>query len=313
MIDPSGEKLLFIGSKELGRLALERAIGILGAARIVAVTVDDSADERSELSGFRALCADRGVELAVLVKPSELDAVVARVRPTVALVLGWYWILPPATVARVPRGIAGIHASLLPALRGNAPLVWARLLGLNETGVSLFYFDDGIDTGDIIDQRRFAIQADDTIAELLQKADACAADLVAKNVEGLLLGTARRSSQSTDGISYTGLRRPEDGRIDWRFPAPRIVDAIRAQTRPYPGAFTSLPEGQVVRIWAASEFPFTFHGLPGRVAQRTPGGVVIGCGDGAIVVHEIDANLDLLRWGTDLGAVPSARPVDGAP
>lgn len=310
---PSVERLLFIGSKRLGRLALERAIDILGAHRLAAATVDDSADERSELSGFRSLCSDRGVELAVLAKPSELDAVVTRVQPTAALVLGWYWILPPSTVARVPRGIAGIHASLLPALRGNAPLVWARLLGLRETGVSLFFFDDGIDTGDVIDQRRFAIDPEDTIAELLQKADACAADLVANNLEGLLRGTASRSPQPTEGVSYVGLRRPVDGRIDWRCPAPQIINAIRAQTRPYPGAFTTNADGRMFRIWAASEFPHPFHGAPGRVAHRTTTGVVIGCGEGAIVVHEIDGDLALLRWGTELGANPLSRPGDGEP
>ncbi len=169
--------------------------------------MDDSTDERSDLAGIRAACEQRGVELDVITKPSQLSAVIQRQKPTVGLVLGWYWILPDSMLSLFPRGVLGIHASLLPSLRGNAPLVWARLLGLPETGVSLFYFDDGIDTGDIVGQMVIPIDDKDTIADLLAKADVCAADLIAANIEDLLRGTAPRVIQRTDGVSYVGLRR----------------------------------------------------------------------------------------------------------
>lgn len=297
------EKLLFIGTKLLGRRALERCADILGPERLCAVTMDDSTDERSDLAGIRAACEQRGVELDVITKPSQLSAVIQRQKPTVGLVLGWYWILPDSMLSLFPRGVLGIHASLLPSLRGNAPLVWARLLGLPETGVSLFYFDDGIDTGDIVGQMVIPIDDKDTIADLLAKADVCAADLIAANIEDLLRGTAPRVIQRTDGVSYVGLRRVEDGRIDWTRPARVVVNAIRAQTRPYPGAYTNLPDGTELRIWSATEFPHPYSGIPGRVAHRTEDGVTIVCGDGAIVVHDVDPSLDVLRWGLDLGQV----------
>jgi methionyl-tRNA formyltransferase len=167
-----------------------------------------------------------------------------------ALVIGWYHLIPSAVRQRFSRGVAGIHASLLPKYRGGAPLVWALINGETETGVTLFYFDDTVDGGDIIAQRQFPIRAEDTIATLQSAAIDAAVSLVSEQVPRIRQGDAARVPQDSAVATVFPQRTPEDGEIDWTRSAVEIRNFIRAQTRPYPGAFTLL-NGKKITIWDA--------------------------------------------------------------
>jgi methionyl-tRNA formyltransferase len=211
------------------------------------------------------------------------------------LVAGWYWIIKPALLRTVPAGFLGLHQSLLPKYRGSAPLVWAALRGEEQTGVSLFYFDEGIDTGDIVDQVSFTVAPQETITDVLTKAESAAVELVTRYAGPL--------------ATYGSPRRPEDGRICWNQSASEVHNFIRAQTRPYPGAFTHLAEEKVLRIWRASPFPYPYYGVPGLVGQKHMDGFVVACGEGAVTIQEWefdgDASMPVnlgLKWGIRLGA-----------
>ncbi|HOS42228.1 MAG TPA: methionyl-tRNA formyltransferase, partial [Armatimonadota bacterium] len=242
-----------------------------------------------------------------LTAPGELAPALQALAPHLVIVVGWYWLLSPALLRQVPGGVYGVHASLLPRYRGNAPLVWAILRGERETGVSLFRFDDGMDTGDLAAQAAFPIGPEETIAEVLAKAEDATVAIVAEQARPLLEGTMTLRAQDHALASYCSLRQPCDGRIDWRQPAPRLYNFIRAQTRPYPGAFTHLPDGRTVTIWAARLFPYPYYGIPGLVGQQEADGVVVACGDGALVVTDYTvegeptyAGKPPLRWGVRL-------------
>src|SRR5204863_2577569 len=209
-----------------------------------AVTFDDSSDSRSALTEISAYCKSVDLPLSVISRPGDLESIVREQSPQYVLVSGWYWIIKPALLSSVPGGFVGLHPSLLPKYRGSAPLVWALLNGEKQTGVSLFYFDDGMDTGDIIDQRSFAIEPEDSIAELLAKAESANLDLVKTYAGSLLSNTAPRRRQDHKLASYGSPRRPEDGRICWNQSATEVHNFIRAQTRPYPCAFTHSADGR---------------------------------------------------------------------
>lgn len=175
---------------------------------------------------------------------AQLEAI----QPSILVVVGWYHLIPKA-IMRLPRhGAVGVHASLLPKYRGNAPLVWAVIEGERETGVSLFHFDDGIDSGDLVDQRRFAIDPADTIREVLAKAEGASVDLLCEHFDALVDGTAPRRPQNEEDATSFPPRTPQDGEIDWSWTADRIRNFVRAQTRPYPGAFTVI-DGRRVTLW----------------------------------------------------------------
>jgi len=176
--------------------------------------------------------------------------------PELFVAIGWYHMIPAALRSLASRGCVGIHASLLPRFRGGAPLVWAMIQGEAETGVSLFHFSGGVDDGDIIGQRAFPITDADTIRELLEKAESASLDLLREFIPKLAAGTAPRIRQREADATRFPQRSPGDGRIDWSWDPRRIRNFIRAQTRPYPGAFTVIGDRKVV-IWDAD-----VEGLP---------------------------------------------------
>lgn len=260
------------------------------------------------LTEFRSYCGEAGFPLSVIKKPGELGRLVRQYSPYLVLVVGWYWLIEPSVLKAVPGGFVGVYASLLPQYRGNAPLVWAILRGEEQTGVFPFHFDEDMDTGDIIDQISFSIAFDESIADVPEKVEKATVDLVTRYAEELRSGTAPRRKQTAELATYVSPRRPEDGHINWSQSAQELHNFIRAQTRPYRGAFTCLPNGKTLRIWRASIFSYPCFGIPGLVGQNNAAGVVVTCGEGGLILQkcEVDGETPLpvfsvLKWGMRLG------------
>ena len=135
------------------------------------------------------------------------------------------------------RGALNMHGSLLPKYRGRAPVNWAILNGEREIGATLHYMVDRADAGDIVDQQAVPILADDEAREVYAKVTAAAEMVLVRSLPGLLDGSAPRRAQPIVPGQYFGRRRPEDGRIEWRWPAERIHNLVRALAPPFPGAF----------------------------------------------------------------------------
>ena len=175
---------------------------------------------------------------------------VSQLSPDLILAIGWYFMIPDQMIKIAAKGAVGIHGSLLPKYRGNAPFVWAIINGEKETGVSLFYFEKGVDEGDIIAQQKFPIEENDTIKEVLEKAKIASVKILLDNLQPLADGTATRIVQDNSNATIFPKRTPADGLIDWNWDHTRIKNFIRAQTRPYPGAFTQINNKKII-IWDA--------------------------------------------------------------
>lgn len=195
--------------------------------------------------------------------------------PDVFLVAGWYHMVPRRWRAVAPA--FGMHASLLPDYSGGAPLVWAMIEGEEKTGITLFQLGDGVDDGPILGQADTAILPEDDIATLYARIEDLGIALLRRHLPELAAGTAKLVEQDETRRRIVPQRGPEDGLIDWNQPAKRVHDFIRAQTRPYPGAFTDA-FGEKTWIWKArlSDEPSPGPGKLGGSAER----VLIGCGDG---------------------------------
>jgi methionyl-tRNA formyltransferase len=200
---------------------------------------------------------------------------------------------------------------LLPKYRGGAPVNWAIINGERETGMSMFYFDNGVDSGDVIGQARVSIDDRDTIATLYEKINQATLGLIREMVPRLKDGTAPRLKQDESQATYFPQRSPDDGLIDWGRPARAIYDWVRAQTTPYPGAFTYLDNQKVV-IWAAELLDRPNNHVPGMngyVMRIHRGqGVEVLTGDGSLLITEVEtadrrarADEVLLRPGSRLG------------
>lgn len=179
--------------------------------------------------------------------------------PYLFIVIGWYYLISEKVLLLSKYGAVGIHASLLPKYRGNAPLVWSVINGEKTTGVSLFYIEKGVDEGDIVAQREIIIHYDDYISDLLLKVEIASLQLISENIEYLLMGKAKRVKQDINEISYFPRRIPDDGFIDWGNDSNKIYNFIRAQSRPYTGAFTFISTRKM-KIWK-SEIVQISHNL----------------------------------------------------
>lgn len=167
-------------------------------------------------------------------------------QPDLILVMGWYYKVNRSIRVLAKHGAWGIHASLLPDYAGGAPLVWAIINGETETGVTLFALDDGIDTGDIVGQRGFAIGKDDTIADVYEKATEFSKELLCDSLQNI--ASIHPSKQDVSRRRVFPQRTPDDGRLDLSWPAKRMHDFVRAQSAPYPGAFIETSDGRKLVI-----------------------------------------------------------------
>ena len=202
----------------------------------------------------------------------------------IAVVAGWYHMIPTRVRSEFTHGAVALHGSLLPKFRGGAPLNWALLSGSEETGISLFELSDGVDEGPLYGQRRIGISSTTTISDLIEATTALGLELLRDCLPGIADGTLQPVPQ-VGAPSYCLHRSREDGRIDWNAEADSIDRLIRATTRPYPGAFTTL-DGDEILIWAAelvADAP-QIHSPPGGIV-RIPGydGILIVARNGCIM------------------------------
>lgn len=205
------------------------------------------------------------------------------IRADLFLVLGWYYLLPSSLRSLAPKGAIGIHASLLPNYRGHSPLVWTLINGDSTAGATLFHLGDGADDGDIIAQAEVSVHPEDDIARLYERVTQSSTRMLCDMVPRLGAGTAPRTPQDhTRAITFPR-RIPDDGEIDWSWPAQRVHDFIRAQTRPYPGAFTFLGSERIF-VWRATYSDGTaIHLSPGALTWNGES-FSVACGEGTLLL-----------------------------
>lgn len=311
---PSGieaMRLVFIGATEFSRrcltacLALDdiEVVGIVTAPPHFTISYRASgvqnvrhADlaEQAQLNGTPIITVTQGMREEGLLNAIEI------LRPDAFVVAGWFHMVPRSWRQLAPA--YGLHASLLPAYRGGAPLVWAMINGESQTGISMYLLDDGVDTGPIIGQQAVHIDDDDTIATLYARIDKAGVDLICENLPKLAAGTATLTPQdATPGVPYPQ-RSPEDGRIDWSQSAESIDRFIRAQTRPYPGAFT-IVNGALVRVWRAAISDRTRVDPPVGRVQHHNNQYFVQCGEGVLRLLEVSRDYGPAQTSTEMVTV----------
>lgn len=182
--------------------------------------------------GLRVLQPEKLKDPAFL---EELKALKADVQVIVA-----FRMLPEVVWAMPPKGTFNLHASLLPQYRGAAPINWAIINGETETGVSTFFLQHEIDTGDVIFQEKEAIHPSDNVGSLYERMMQKGASLVLKTIQAIESGTVKTSAQNSSGESKPAPKIfKEDCKIDWSKSTKEVHNLVRGLS-PYPGAFCTL-------------------------------------------------------------------------
>lgn len=274
---------------ELGYVALE-ALLRRGVAVSAVFTYEDDPEENCWFRSVAALARAAGVPTYVTerVNDPEWVELVRQLSPDLLFSFHYRHLLRRPLRALPRLGAFNLHTSLLPRFRGRCPLNWQLVQGELRSGVTLHHMVARADAGDIVDQEPVAVGPDDTALELYRKLLPAAERLLERRLDQLLAGTAPRRAQDETQATTFGGRRPEDGRIDWRWSAQRIHDLVRAVAPPWPGAFAEGPLGRIAvhrtrRVGAAAG------------PARAPGTVVMDA-RGAPLVHTGEGLLELVEY-----------------
>lgn len=207
-------------------------------------------------------------------------------RPDVMVTAAFGQILSRRILAVPPFGCVNVHGSLLPKYRGAAPIQWAIIRGEKRTGVTTMLTAAGVDTGDILLQRELAIGPEETAAELFPRMAQLGAQMIVETLAGLEGGRIAPRAQDEADASHLPMLGKADGCIDWRATAGQVHDRVRG-TNPWPGAYTTLPDGSVLKIWRTRVLADA-AGQPGEVLDSTQH-LVIACASGAVEIVELQA------------------------
>lgn len=199
----------------------------------------------------------------------------------VAVVVAYGRILPDAFLTAFPKGAINVHFSLLPKYRGAAPVNWAIARGESETGVTTMRMDAGLDTGDVLLQRRAMIDPQETSIELMSRLSSLGAELLAATLNEL--GTLVASPQAHELATLAPILKKQDGLIDWQLSAGEIANRVRG-FQPFPGVYTHF-EQKKLNVWRASQSDTATESdlIPGRVIVAGGDGLLVACGGGSVL------------------------------
>jgi methionyl-tRNA formyltransferase len=279
---PERMRNVLVGAVESSRVALE-ALGAAGHPPVAVLTLPaDRSGRHSDWCDLRPLASELGVpvlESADVNDPAVLGRI-GGLDPDHVLVVGWSQICRPAFLALPRAGVIGYHPAPLPENRGRAVIPWTILQHRTETGGTLFWMDEGVDTGDVLAQERFGVDPAETAASLYAKHMEALSSMLAAALPELEAGTAPRRAQDHGNATWCARRTPADGRIDWAAASADVWTLVRASGRPYPGAFTEDAQGRRLTVWEAEDRgPGPYWGLPGQVQVVEPAGALVQCGD----------------------------------
>lgn len=278
-------RLIFLGTPEFAVPTLDRIVAAGHFVSQVVTQPDRPKGRKQELTPSPVKAAAIRHDIPVyqperIRRPEALEHLRSQA-PDAMVVVGYGQIIPRSVIDIAPLGIINVHASLLPDLRGAAPIQWSIARGYKKTGVTTMRIDAGLDTGDILLQWETPIGPDETAVELSARLAEAGAGLLVETLAGLCARTVQPRSQDNSLATYAPILQKEDGRINWSNPAQQIHDLIRG-FQPWPGAHTSF-RGQSLHLWRsrviAQHVPQCGSLPPGALIHER--GVFAVAGDGA--------------------------------
>jgi methionyl-tRNA formyltransferase len=285
-------KILYIGSVEFSGKALEHLLEI--DANIVGICGANSSAINSDFFDLSPIALRANIPLRFFEDINSEDALnwIRERSPDIIFCFGWSRLLGEKLL-RIPNmGVVGFHPTLLPANRGRHPIIWALVLGLEETGSTFFFMDSGADSGDILSQKKIPIYDSDNARTLYDRICSVALKQISEFMPFLISGTYQRIKQNSTVSNLWRKRSKKDGVIDWRMPAKAIYNLVRALSDPYPGALIihQLNEIKVLDVEIISGNILNCE--PGKVIAINSGKLVINCGIDSICLLSTDPILN---------------------
>jgi methionyl-tRNA formyltransferase len=287
-------KIIFMGTPDFAVAALD-ALCRDGREVILAVTQPDRQKGRGRkvIQTPVKVCAEKwGVPVFQPARIREAGAIeqIRSLEPDLIVVAAFGQILPQELLD-IPRlGCINIHASLLPRLRGAAPIQWSVINGDSESGITLMQMDAGLDTGDILFQESVPIGPQETGESLYDRLAQLGGEMIVKYLPAIEAGDVHPVPQQDSLSTYAPMLKKEMGEIDWTMPAGQIEQRMRGML-PWPGAYTTLG-GHILKIWRArvqTDAQVPAGTSPGTVLYTDKKTICVAAGQGALELLEVQA------------------------
>ena len=285
-------KIVFMGTPDFAVPTLDKLVQA-GHEVALVVTKPDAMKGRGNKVQSSAV-KQRALELGLAVaQPEKVKCNEAfaeelrQIAPELIVVVAYGKILPAEILSIPPFGCLNVHGSLLPRHRGAAPIQWTILTGDENGGVSIMQMDEGMDTGDVMAEAVLAVDGRNA-EELFDDLSVLGADLLVDTVARLAAGeTIKPAPQDEKLATYAPMIRKQDGELDFSRPARELECCVRG-LYPWPGTFTYL-DGQPLKIWKAAVRSSKTAAQPGTVLSADKEGILIACGEDALLACEIQA------------------------
>lgn len=237
-------------------------------------------------SPVKECATEYGLPVLTPVKIKEAEAIEELKKyPADIFVVAAFGQILSEEILNMPKyGCVNIHASLLPKYRGAAPIQWSIIDGEKETGVTIMQMDKGLDTGDILFQKKVPITEEETGASLFDKLAEAGAQLIVEALAKIEIGEVNPVKQDDNNSCYAKMLSKSIGKIDWNKSAVEIERLVRGLNS-WPSAYTEY-KGKQLKIWKAEVLPH-IEGNPGTIAKVTKDAVIVCTKEGALSLLEI--------------------------
>ncbi|RDV16123.1 methionyl-tRNA formyltransferase [Pontibacter diazotrophicus] len=286
-------KVVFIGTVEFSKKALLKLLEL--KVNVVGVITKAKSDFNADFVSLEEVCEEKEIPYKLvrdINHPNNIAWIQER-SPDVLFCFGWSSLLKADILSLAPMGVVGYHPALIPQNKGRHPIIWALVLGLDKTGSTFFFMDEGADTGDILNQKALEIAPDDDAGTLYSKLVNLALKQIEEFVPQLQAGEYPRIPQEEEGNSWRKRGR-KDGEIDWRMSSENIRNLVRGLTRPYVGAHFMYKGGEY-KVWKCETVATAVEKNiePGKVIEKKDGSLLVKTGDTAIRLTEFDLTEDI--------------------
>ncbi len=281
-------RIIFMGTPDFAVPSL-RALCEAGEDVVAVITQPDKPRGRGYVltpTPVKAYALERGIPVyqPETLRGGAFDDTLQSLAPDLIIVVAYGKILPLSVLSCPPLGCMNVHGSLLPALRGAAPMQRAIIDGLSVTGVTTMYMAEGLDTGDMLLTEEVAILTEDNFESIHDKLAEAGARTLLATLAALRDGTLVATPQDDSAATYAAKIEKEDRLLDFNCDAEVVHNLIRGLS-PIPLAFTHTPDGKLLKVPAARVArPATAGSLaaPGTVLSFE-GGIEVACGRGSIL------------------------------
>jgi len=279
-------RIVFIGCVKFSKVTLEKLIIL--KADIVGVVTKSTSSFNSDFFDLTDIAIKNHIPCKTVNDVNHPNNVkwIKELNPDIIFCFGWSSLIKSSLLQLAPMGVLGYHPALLPNNRGRHPLIWAKVLGLRESGSTFFFMDENADTGEILDQKPFPILFDDDAETLYEKMIKVAVG----QLEFFLPLLNKNQYTTVPQIQLSGnvwrKRGKNDGLIDFRMTTISICNLVRGLTKPYVGAHCSF-DGEDIKIWKVKPGNSVDVNLePGKVLANDEKIIEVKTSDGSILILE---------------------------